>query len=468
MVTQQRNISVNSQVFYNTLGTIIRSGVVFLTMPIFTRLLGPKLYGKYSVYSSWMAIIICFIGLNVSAGLSKGYYTFRRNYYQFRSSILLLGLISCCIFTGCFAFLYPIVNKITNYTFAIYILLFVEAAAQFILNFASMTWTYEKNAKLNMLVSILTLIATTGLSLILLQNNVKFINKFYARVLGVAIPQICIAILIVCAFLREGRTLYNKKYWLYSLSFGLPLIFHLISQQILGQSDRVMMEMINTDSSQIGIYSFVYTFTGILSTILSALNNAWCPFYFDDLNNASYHKLEKKIKNYVEIFLVLCCGFLLVAREVVKVFADEEYYSGIELIPILVVVVYVTFTYQFAVNYEIYNEKPKIIATGTIIAAGINIALNSLLIRKYGMYGAAIATLLSYIILAILHFFVVFSWKDKKYPVSIRYNIVGLVILIANCGLFYLIKNFKIIRWTSACLLGIIAIKQIVKRKTIF
>ncbi len=46
-----------------------KAGFVFLTVPIFTRLLTTEQYGLLTVYQSWMAIISVFTTLNLSAGV---------------------------------------------------------------------------------------------------------------------------------------------------------------------------------------------------------------------------------------------------------------------------------------------------------------------------------------------------------------------------------------------------------------
>ena len=42
---------------------------------------------------------------------------------------------------------------------------------------------------------------------------------------------------------------------------------------------------------KIGIYSLFYTISSVLVTILGALNNSWCPFYYDDEKNIIYNQI---------------------------------------------------------------------------------------------------------------------------------------------------------------------------------
>ena len=91
---EKNKATANSQTFYNLLSTILRSGVVFITMPIFTRLLGTAQYGEYSIYVSWLSILGCFMGINVKSSLGTGILAFENDYKRFRSSVLLEGTIA--------------------------------------------------------------------------------------------------------------------------------------------------------------------------------------------------------------------------------------------------------------------------------------------------------------------------------------------------------------------------------------
>ena len=458
----------NTQFLYNVISTVIRSGIVFLTMPIFTRLLGAEQYGKYSIYISWLTICSCFMGLNVS-GLGTGIYQFKQDYKKFRSSLLVEGTAaSVALIVAAAVFLKPL-SSIFGFPQMLTMLMLVEAFAQFIINFASGAWVYEKKASYNMVVSLTVLVLTTLVSILLLLTlRGSLSNVYYARVIGTAAPQILIAAVVWIFIFREEKFGYKKEYWIYGLHFGLPMIFHTLSHQVLVQSDRVMMQKFVIPDSEIGIYSFFYTFTAVLSTILSALNNSWVPFLYDDLSQKEFDKLNQKVNHYVQLFTVIGCGFLLLSREVVKIFANGEYWDGMPLIPFLVLVIYFTFLYQFPVNFEFFHKRPGITAGGTTIAALINILLNYLLIPEYGMYGAVIATLISYMILALMHTIIVKSWRQTPYPITGKPMIKGLVIIILVCILYYVLADYWFIRWTVGALIGVYLLLTIKKRKTIF
>ena len=459
----------NTQTFYNFLSTVISSGMAFITMPIFTRVLGKEQYGLYSIYASWLTIFVCFMGLNVKSGLGTGLYKYKENYLKFRSSTLVEGTLISSGMIFLLLSIYPLIKGIFGYSILLFAILLFEAFAQFVLDFANMAWIYEKKAASNMVVSTTNLILTSVFSLVLvIYWKGSHETLYYGRVIGTAIPQIVIAVCVWVIIYKQEPYGFDREYWKYSFFFGIPLVFHMLSQQVLGQSDRLMMNWFGTGSGQIGIYSFYYSFVAILTTILNALNNSWCPFLFDDLSKKKYYELDNKIKNYVQIFTVFNLGFLLVSREVMKIFANREYWSGANLIPILVLVVYCTFFYQFGVNYEFFHSRPRVVAIGTVVAAVTNIILNAIFIPKYGMYGAAIATLLSYIVLAMMHTIVVKTWRLERYPLSYKPVFLGLSIVLAGCGFFFIGKDWVILRWTIAAVLGTYLVFSVYKRKTIF
>ncbi|MBM6972148.1 oligosaccharide flippase family protein, partial [Mordavella massiliensis] len=396
---------------FNILSTVLIQGINFFTLPIFTRVLGAEQYGIYSVFSSWVMLLVCVMGLGVQSSIGTGKYHFKKEYYSFRSSVLLFGTLFNIILILLVTILIKPVSAFLGYSFLAVEMLLWTAFANFIINFAQNAYIYEKKAGVNFFVSVFLTISTFALSLYLL-SVFSGDDLFLSRVFGVGIPYFLLAVIIwFVLFFRKPCSL-HKEYCVYSITMGIPIIFHLLSQNILSQSDRVMMQKMHISNLEIGIYSFFYSFVSVLSTILTALNNSWCPFYYDDLDSENWKRLNKKSENYIELFTVLTIGFLLLSREVGYLLSGEEYSSGMNILPILVFAVYFTFMYQFPVNFEFFHRKTNIIAIGTSSSAILNIILNCIMIPIWGMYGAALATTVSYFLLFLAHYFIVTHMKD--------------------------------------------------------
>lgn len=459
--------SLNKITILNTLSIVLLQGIAFFTTPIFTRMLGTSQYGLYSVFFSWVSIFSCLMGLGVGSALATGKYQFKETYYEFRSSLLLLGsLISLIIILGSILFISPISN-ITRYHQKMVILMLFFAFANFVIRFVQDACVYEKRAGMNVFISISLSVISVGLSLLLIPRFEEE-SKYLGRIYGSVYPYFLIAVCIWGITYFKKPTGIRKDYCKFGLMVGVPVVFHSLAGMVLSQSDRVMMQSMGILSSEIGIYSLYYTFANVMATLLDALNVSWCPFYYDDLDNKNWDMLRKKCRNYIELFTTLTIGFLLLAREVGYLLADQDYWSGMDLIPIIVLSVYCTFMYKFPVNFEFFHKKTGFIAIGTCGAALLNVLLNFLLIPYWGIYGAAIATTFAHGMLFIFHYEIVVHMSKHPYHLKISFFIPGVITVCAGMVMFYLWKDLWYVRWICGALIGIYELKRILKRKTIF
>lgn len=442
-------------------------GIAFITTPIFTRLLGTTQYGTYSLFNSWVLILTCLMGFSISSSIGTGLYTFKDKYIQFRNSALLSSTLICFLEIAIIVLLSPVLSKATSFSASLVLVIAITAFAHYIVNFAQMSFIYEKKAGSNFILSVSLSIISVLFSIFLIYKAGAD-TRYLGRIYGVAITYFLAAIIVWLLLFLKKPTGINKEYLKYGIAVGFPIVFHSLSQQILGQSDRVMMQMFGIATAEIGIYSLFYTLSSVLSTVLGALNNSWCPFYYDDVSEEKWDVLNKKCRNYIELFTVLGIGFILLSREVSYLMADESYWSGINVIPIVSFAAYFTFMYQFPVNFEFFHKKTKIIAIGTVGAGILNIILNAVMIPIWGMYGAAIATALSYLALFFAHFFIVTHMKEHPYHLKMKAFIPGVIGMLAGSVLFYVLSPWWYVRWGIGLVLGCFELYRIYKRKSIF
>lgn len=459
--------SVNKIAILNICSVILLRGISFFTTPIFTRMLGASQYGKYSIFNSRLDIIMCFVCLGVISSIGTGIYEFKEKYTEFRSSILLLATVIGLGFIVLFNLFIHKLSDILGYDIYLIEILLILAVAHNIINLVQHACIYEKRAEINFVLSAILSISSILISLYLIPRFSEE-SKYLGRVLGMFIPYIIIALICWLVIYLKKPTLFHKEYTIYGLLYGIPVVFHTASASVLGQADRIMMLRMGIQDTEIGIYSLYYTFVNILNIILNALSNSWVPFYYDDVSEKRWKPLNLRCKNIIELFTVLSVGFLLLSREVSYLFANQEFWGGVTVIPTLVIAVYFIFLYQFPVSYEFYYKKTKVVAIGTISAALINIILNYLMIDTWGMYGAGISTAISYGILFIMHFIIANKISNIKYHLPIKYFVIGLLGVLLGTILFYVLSGQWLIRWGLGILIGIYEFHKILKRKSIY
>jgi O-antigen/teichoic acid export membrane protein len=267
--------------------------------------------------------------------------------------------------------------------------------------------------------------------------------------------------------LLSGRTFYNKEYWKFCLTLSLPLVFYSLSDLLLGQSDRVMLQHMLSEAT-VGQYSLAYNFAGIIFTIFGALNNTWVPFFFEDMKQGRREPMMAQAKNFLELYTVLSAGFVLLTTEVYHIFASREFWAGTLLIPVFVVGYYFNFLCTFPINYEYYRKKTKVVAIVTVAAAVFNVGLNYVLIKNMGLVGATLATAVSHGIQFAMHYlYVRYKLGREDYPFGLKVWLPYPLAFAAVLAVVYLLPDAALIRWGLGIAIGGWEAYRILKRKVL-
>lgn len=461
--------SANTLALFNILGPVILNGINFFTVPIFTRMLGTANYGDVSIYHTWVQVLTILVGLQTSGTISVSMvHLGKEEHNKYCSSALFLSFCAFVIISILAFFFLPTIMQFTAMSRFTILLAFLNGFASFVVSFATTKFTYDKEAYKTFFISVFIALAGVGLSMLLIHNIDVYDQRDMGRIIGSALPTILIGFILFFTFLHKGKTYFHKQYWKFCLPICLPLIFHGLSQIILSQSDRIMLQK-SLDSSAVGIYSLIYSVAQILSIIWGALNNTWIPFYYDDVKTGRIAEIQKRSKNYLFLFTILTIGFICVSPEVVKVFAGKDFWSGIPLLPILALGMFFMFLYSFPVNFQFYNKKTSTIALGTTASALLNIVLNFLFISKYGILGAAIATAISYIALFVFHQTVSLHLQTSiPYHYPTRFFLKYMLAVIFSVVLFYVVEEMWLVRWGIGLALGAWLLWRMIKNRSIF
>lgn len=454
-----KNTLVNSAIWY-TIGTFALKGINFFTTPIFTRLLSTNDYGIITIYSTWVAIfsIIIGLGMNGTIGSAKIHLS-KEKYKEYLSSILFLSTLS---FIAALSFVMIFKEQcvsLIGLSYEILILLVVESYFGFVISFATSVCTFEKDHKNYLLTSFASTIINIALSIILILNlnNDLYLGRIIGSVVGVS----SVGLIWYFIIILRGKVFFKLEYYKFCLPMALPLIFHNLSHLILNQADKLMLQKM-TNEQVVGVYGFSYTIAALLNTIQLALNSAWLPWYYEILSKNDTKNLRSTAIKYLAFFTLLTSLFMLGSSEIIKLFAPSTYWSGIQILPVVIAGYYFVFLYTFPANYQFYLKKTKFIALGTISAAIINIILNLVLIPYLGMFGAALATLIAYIWLFAMHFSIV-KYKYKHQDFEAKIYAIAIIWITLILGLSYALVNFWYIRWILIIILSLGSVLYVIK-----
>lgn len=458
----------NKVAFFNILSTVLLRGISLFTAPIISRMLGTESYGVVSVYTIWMGVASIVFSLQLHGTLVNAKVEYGEDQqYKYQSAIMSLSLLFFLLCVVVVAVFLPQISVWLKLEKVLVLLLVFHAFGNFAFHFLNNIFTYEYKADKNMIMTVCITVLTLVLSMGLILVFPKEIN-YYGRILGMSLPYGIMGAAICGYILLRGKTFYNREYWTLALTLALPVVFHSLSDIILGHCDRVMLQQM-MDEAMVGRYSLAFNFGGIMLTIFTALNNSWVPFFFDDFKAGRTDRVHDQAKNFLELFTVLCIGFNLLSVEVYHVFAGRDFWAGTPLIPIFVSSYFLNFLCTFPVNYEYYHKKTKVVATVTITASLVNIALNYLLIRSIGMMGAALATAISHGLQFAMHYgYVRFVLRKGDYPFGIGLWVKYLLVYFVFVGFVYLTSGLWLVRWGVGAAIGLWELQRIRKRKVLF
>jgi O-antigen/teichoic acid export membrane protein len=186
-----------------------------------------------------------------------------------------------------------------------------------------------------------------------------------------------------------------------SLVFGLPLVPHYFAGWLLTFADRYMLERLSTIEA-VGLYSLAYNVSMALSLVTSSLNQAWGPIYYDMAGDQDQRGLLPRLSTiYAAGVTIAAIAFLALSRELLVILAAERYWEAAGVVPIVTAGYYAFAMYSVLSTGTFFAKRTGRIMLLTSFAAAANIGANLLLIPRYGMYGAAWATLISYTLMAI-------------------------------------------------------------------
>ena len=446
---------------------MLLKGISLFSAPIFSRMLGTNGYGIVSIYNTWANVSAIALTLQTNGTLVNARVEYPEDQQQkYQSSVMFLSLSFFALCSVVILAFLPQVSWLLKLPSLLVVLLLFQSFGNFCVHFLNNKFTYEFKADKNMYVAVGIALSTLILSVVLIWMMPPEIN-YYGRILAIAITYGTMGVAVCSYVLYKGRTFYNREYWTLALTLALPVVFYRLSDLLLGQCDRVMLQRI-MDESMVGQYSLAYAFGGIIFTIFEALNHSWVPFYFEDMKQGEQGKMRAQAKNFLETYTVLAVGFILLAPEVYHIFASREFWPGTSLIPIFVTSYYLNFLCTFPINYEYFYKKTKAVAAVTVAISVINIGLNYVLITNIGVTGAALATAAAHGLQLTGHYvYVRYMMKKGDYPFGIRLWAKYALAFFGMVALVYMTEGLWILRWAAGAAIGLWELSRIKKRKVL-
>ena len=445
-----------------TVGNILVKGIVFLTLPLFSRIMTTAQFGVYNVFISYESILYVLIGLAMDLSLQSANIDYKESINKYISSISVIYILNALIYCVLITCLGGWLSDVLNLERGALYLLVVYSFSTAIISLYNMKVSLKYEYKKYLIVTLSYSIGNVLLSLLLMLTVLSG-KRDYGRIIGASGAVLLAALYVLYTMYRDAKPKVVSKFWKYALKFSLPLVPHGVSQVLLAQFDRIMIRQLVSDSAA-GIYSLATNIKLILTVITTSITTAWRTWFFNAMSENKIADIQKRASQLTEMYAIVAIGLMSISHEAILIFGGYKYEDAKYVVIPMIIDAFILFVYSIIVQSEYYAKKTHYIMIGTVIATVINIITNYIFIKMYGFVAAAYTTLFSYVIYLVLH--LVISYKVAGFailPWKTLFLFSGLVV--ADGALNLLLVDRLVIRWciclVIVCMIGLHFLKDI-------
>jgi O-antigen/teichoic acid export membrane protein len=409
--------------FLYTLSSFLGKGIGFILLPLYTAIFTPSDYGVMDLIALSIVLISNVFSFQTNQSLSRYYVETKssirkKSYFTtiFIYYILIYFLVTISLFLYNEEFSFFIFNTV-EYT-NIITLAALNIFFGSIYYIGSNLYRLDFESKKYSILSIFQLILSSFFILFA-------IMIIKTGLIGVFIGQLLAYIILLIFISKKIASKINIK--LFSIAilikmfrFGVPLVPTVLVLLVMQYIDRIMItNMIGLES--LGQYAVAMKIASIITLLLSGFQLAFGPYVFSNYKNP---KTKETIALYfyvINILSLMIVSFLMLfSFDILQILTNVKYIEAHSIVPLLALsTFFFSIGAYFSIGFAIVNRN-EIQTVIYLIIIFINIALNYLLIEKYGIKGASIATMLSFFLSAIINLII----SNKYY--QIQFNIKNL------------------------------------------
>jgi O-antigen/teichoic acid export membrane protein len=193
------------------------------------------------------------------------------------------------------------------------------------------------------------------------------------------------------------------------------------AMSLIDWGDNIILKIFKVPMADIGQYGLAYRIFNGVVTLIYFLNSYFLPFISENLTNGEKirdYLFRKRPRLFFLGLVFLAAGFILCPL-FFKIVYPGSYKESVIILRILLIgcvfVLYSTFYIPLLNALQLYKFSQITIVIGMLFKA----ALNTLLVLKYGLYGAAVGSVISYFFTTLIYESY-YRLKMKKMLVSIK------------------------------------------------
>lgn len=437
-----KELLINIGIF--SLASLLSKAIMFFLLPLYTNVLSPAEYGTVELIMTGINLLTPIFTLSISDAVVRFGLDSRIDHGHVLKAETVFLVGSSLVMIACYPLLH-LYRPLEGYT---WIFIF----AMIVLMFRSNYTFYLKSINNNKLFAIDSIIYT----LVLAGSNILFLVGLKMGIAGYMLSLIVASLISIVFVLLVGHGLrdlrispFDKKLLKDMVAYSAPMVFNALSWWITNSSDKYMLEYF-WSSSEVGIYSAAAKIPALITTVNALFSQAWTLSSVKEYEHSKDKSFFKNIFSmYSFVMFLATAAILLIVKPFMNIYVGSDFNTSWYYVPALLIAsLYGCFSNYFGSIYIAAKQNIKC-TLSTIICGIVNIVLNFALIPKYGIWGATIATAISFIIVGVyrmvdcqrLFYFPIDYWKYGVASVLV----VADSILIIHSRFRYLISSFVIL-----------------------
>jgi O-antigen/teichoic acid export membrane protein len=178
------------------------------------------------------------------------------------------------------------------------------------------------------------------------------------------------------------------------LRFSAPLVVSSVAALATQYADRIVIKEFMS-IADLGIYGVAQRLAAIISLVLAGFQATITPLVTRfSADPSTPEQIAHALRYFLAIALPALLGLSIFSRELVMVFATPVYAAAHGLFPILALAALLAGMYVFAPGLWLARKTRQTMAIN-LAAAAVSIGLSLAFVPRFGLGGAAVATLLS-------------------------------------------------------------------------
>lgn len=441
-------------------GLIMARGVLILLTPILARTLTVEEFGSLAVLQVSATLLAMVSSLYMDSGLLRYYGENTGRASLLAAHLTLILGISSAVVTAGFLVSNRVVDALPGYTGSVAAVRAAFLTIPGVLVLQHLLSIFQAQRLPRRLVTILVcnavLVVGITLYLVVLEGQ-GIAGVFIARILGD-----CVTILISYTVFRLPYAFVGLEKWAWKLlRFGIPLVPEILCSFLLSHITKFILAGA-TSVSMVGLLTVADRVSMLIGFGVSAFRTAWLPYAYSVMGSDRAQETYAKVLNlYLRIALAVTVALVGLSAEIVLLFAGPLYLPASKLLGLMSGDVLMGAAVILNIGILI-REKPWLYSLAAIAAALLHTCAAFVLINRWQLLGAAMASFLGHTALVLMVFFLSQRVYKMPYNIGAFWGYVGGVIVLVLLNWSILDSLPFLVRLIGVFLIGGVLLKDIV------